>query len=324
MIIWLMCIKGLITGFFVGDFAGVPYEFAERQQLALDPAVDITEFGTHNQPMGTWSDDSSMTWCLAEAILEGYTPQKLASKFLEWVYEAKYTANFSVFDVGIATRRALTKYASGKYSPTLCGGMEVGDNGNGSLMRISPLIVLLRPLNKVQRYNLAKEVSSITHAHPRSILACFWLCEYLLALEETGDKFQAYELTNASFMELFQIQSLELPKSELAIFERILSGSVHEVDENAIRGSGYVIHTLECVLWCFLNFEDYKESILKAINFGEDPDTVAAILGGIIGFHLGFESVPHDWLAKTKRLDEVLALAERLEQYYARLGTSPA
>lgn len=311
-----MGVKGLICGFFVGDFAGVPFEFTERQELAEDPAVDIIEYGTHNQPMGTWSDDSSMTWCLAETILEGYTAEKLASKFLDWLYRAKYTADFSVFDVGIATRRALTKYSTGRYAPEESGGTGVGDNGNGSLMRISPLIVLLRPMQRVQRYHLVKEVSSITHAHPRSVLACFWLCEYLLDLEETGDKFKAYNLTNASFMELFQIPELGLPEAELAVFGRILSGSLHEVDEKDIRGSGYVIHTLECVLWCFLNFEDYKESILKSINFGEDTDSVSAILGGVIGFHRGFESIPADWLAKTKRLDEVVELAERLELYH--------
>ena len=53
-------IKGSLYGFLVGDALGVPVEFISRKELSTKLVKDMLEYGTHNQPKGTWSDDSSM------------------------------------------------------------------------------------------------------------------------------------------------------------------------------------------------------------------------------------------------------------------------
>jgi ADP-ribosylglycohydrolase len=67
--------------------------------------------------------------------------------------------------------------------------------------------------------------------------------------------------------------------------------------EEQIKGSGYVVETLEAVIWCLLNTDNYKNATLKAVNLGMDTDTVAAITGGIAGLYYGMNGIPSDWLA---------------------------
>ena len=99
----------------------------------------MQEYGTHGQPMGTWSDDSSLTLCLAESLCAGYNLNDIARKFLEWFNAEIWTPHGRVFDIGIATKQALEMIKRG-VDPVLCGGALEMDNGNGSLMRILPLL----------------------------------------------------------------------------------------------------------------------------------------------------------------------------------------
>ncbi|SFH39142.1 ADP-ribosylglycohydrolase [Pontibacter chinhatensis] len=274
--------------------------------------------------MGTWSDDSSMILCTIESIIEGYAPQRLTSKFLQFMNEGRYTPDGNIFDIGIGTRAALMRAASNpKMLDTASdvdwvapGGASISDNGNGSLMRIAPMIVLLKPLGQIQRYQLVKEVSGITHAHIRSVLACFYLCEYLLYLEEESDKFKAYRSVNASFGKLFLLEQLNLPLSELEVFEKVLSGRIHELPEEEIHSTGYVIHTLESAMYCFLTTSSYREAVLTAVNLGSDTDTVGSVTGNLAGFYYGSSSLPQEWISEVRRIEEILELAEQLEQVY--------
>ncbi len=69
------------------------------------------------------------------------------------------------------------------------------------------------------------------------------------------------------------------------------------LEENEIKSSGYVVDTLEAALWCFLNTTSYKECVLKAVNLGDDTDTVSAVAGGLAGLYYGMDALPKDWLA---------------------------
>ena len=65
--------------------------------------------GTYNQPPGTWSDDSSLTFCLAEAIAEGYNLERTARKFIRWRNEGYWGAHHRVFDIGATTNIAISR-----------------------------------------------------------------------------------------------------------------------------------------------------------------------------------------------------------------------
>ena len=128
-------IQKILYGVATGDALGVPVEFKDREDLKENPVTEMQEYGTYDEPKGTWSDDTSLTLCLAESIVEGLDLQLLANKFIAWKNDNYWTPNGWVFDIGIGTRIAIENLETG-IAPELAGGNEDKDNGNGSLMRI--------------------------------------------------------------------------------------------------------------------------------------------------------------------------------------------
>lgn len=80
----LETIKAAMLGVIVGDALGVPVEFMSRDALISCPVTDMRAYGTHDQPAGTWSDDSSMTLCLMESLTRGVDYDDMASNYLRW------------------------------------------------------------------------------------------------------------------------------------------------------------------------------------------------------------------------------------------------
>lgn len=299
-------IKSALFGLAVGDALGVPVEFRSRQSLSLEPVVDMRGYGTHNQPPGTWSDDSSLAFCLAEALCDGFDLNRVAENFIRWRYENWWTPHGDVFDIGITTNEAIRHLKTG-IRPDLAGGFDESENGNGSLMRILPLLFLIHDKPIEERYVLTKQVSSITHGHIRSVISCFYYLEYARLLLQGMDKAKAYETVKPVVKEY--LASLNINKEEIEKLNRLLEGNVWTLDENAIHSSGYVLHSLEASLWCLLTTNDYKEAVLKAVNLGQDTDTTGAIAGGLAGLAYGFESIPDNWVNALARKDDIENLA---------------
>jgi ADP-ribosyl-[dinitrogen reductase] hydrolase len=303
-------IHAALLGLAVGDAIGVPYEFLSRHQLRADPCTNMRGYGTHHQPPGTWSDDSSLTFCLAEALSE--TPFELnavAINFQQWYKEAYWTAHGRVFDIGIATRQAIDRLAEGVQAD-LAGGFDEWSNGNGSLMRILPLVFYIQELSMEERWQLTKQVSSITHAHARSIIACFYYLEFARFLLIGNTREEAYQLT-APVVEHYLEQRGMYPE-EIAQFRRLLKEDISTYTEEAIQASGYVVHTLEASIWCLLTTNSYAEAVLKGVNLGEDTDTTAAVTGGLAGLLYGKTGIPEEWLSQLARKDDIERLASRL------------
>ena len=98
-------VKSAILGLVAGDALGVPVEFQSREELEQAPVTGMRAYGTHHQPAGTWSDDSSMALCLLESLTHGVNYDDMMARFLRWAGEGYMTAHGDVFDMGIATRR---------------------------------------------------------------------------------------------------------------------------------------------------------------------------------------------------------------------------
>ena len=302
-------IKSVLFGIAVGDALGVPVEFENRRVRLSNPVTDMIGYGTYNLPPGTFSDDSSLTFCLAEALTSGFDLNTIGQNFVKWLYKNYWTPRGNVFDVGIATRQAIDRLAK-EVRPDLAGGFDVSSNGNGSLMRISPLLFYLldKPIN--ERYEMTKQVSSITHGHIRSVIACFYYLEFARQLFEHKDKFEIY--TNLQTEITTHLTSLSIDPIEVALFDRLLKQNIHELTEDNIFSSGYVLHTLEASIWCLLTTDNYKDAVLKAVNLGEDTDTTGAVTGGLAGLLYGFENIPSNWVKQIARHDDIANLADRL------------
>jgi len=297
-------LKAGIIGHLVGDALGVPDEFKSRKELKKDPVRDMRGYGTYNQPPGTWSDDSSLTICLMESLLNGYDLNDQAEKFISWLDKAYWTAGGETFDVGNTTRVSIANLRQGMEATAAGAGGE-RDNGNGSLMRILPLAFYLIDTESADKLKKTEEVSSLTHSHPRSILGCYIYLDFAQRLIMEADLEQAYEKTVKHINNFIEKDNLS---SELKYYSRILSGNIKDSAETEIKSTGYIVDTLEAVFWVLLKSNSYQEAVLKAVNLGEDTDTVAAITGGLAGIYYGFDSIPKKWIEQLARLDDVLEL----------------
>ncbi len=303
-----------LFGLAIGDALGVPVEFKDRDFLKMFPVQDMQEYGSHGQPKGTWSDDSSLAFCLAESLCGGFDVDEIALKFLQWYNEEIWTPHGRVFDIGIATRMAIHRISQGE-QPVLCGGFDVKDNGNGSLMRILPLVFYLKKEEDYQViYQRVKEVSSITHAHFRSVFSCFIYIVYALEIMKGLDKKEAYNKMKRVIKDFISDKGFN--ENELQLFDRILRFNIYDLKENEIKSSGYVLHSLEASLWCVLDSVSYKETVLKAVNLGDDTDTTGAIAGGLAGLIYGYEAIPEKWINQLVRKDDIIGLCDRLNTKY--------
>ena len=191
-----------------------------------------------------------------------------------------------------------------------CGGNGEYDNGNGSLMRILPIAYYIYYKNITDNqeiYNIIKDVSSITHAHEISILGCYIYVKYVLELLNGKDKVQAYRNIQKQDYSLFSDYSVSK-------YSRILRDDIANVSVDDISSSGYVVSTLESVFWLFLNAEDYNTTILKAVNLGDDTDTVGAIVGGLLGIQYGIDSIKESWKQQLKRYDYIVSLCDNFNE----------
>ncbi|QRO50681.1 ADP-ribosylglycohydrolase family protein [Butyricimonas virosa] len=313
--------KNILLGTAIGDALGVPVEFEHRQELEKNPVVGMREYGTHNQPKGTWSDDSSLALCLAESLCNGYNLNDIADKFIRWYYDGYCTPYGRVFDVGVTTARAISYLQSG-CKPELAGMDRERDNGNGSLMRILPLIPYIINMEEEDRFRIIGEVSSLTHRHPRSILACISLCEFAIQYINLQSIEKAYQTMQQTMLQLLK---KEMFIEEDIPFKRLVGLSYEEfknIELKDIRSTGYVIDTLEASLWCIFNTTSYKDAVLKAVNLGDDTDTVGAITGGLAGIIYGYDTIPSKWIDTLARKDDIIGLGEKLDSIYGGVEQS--
>jgi ADP-ribosylglycohydrolase len=314
----LETVKAALFGVATGDALGVPVEFCSREELRENLVTEMIggEDTTWRMPAGTWSDDSSLTFCLAEALTAKQLDlDELAFLFTQWLFNDYWTSTGKCFDVGRTTERAITRLAKGA-PPYLSGETDERSNGNGSLMRILPLVFYIRDLDPKARFILTSRVSSLTHRHPRSIAACFYYLEFARKLLQGKDKFLIYmELQK----EITNCLSDTYKDDELQHFSRLLKHNIFELSEEEIRSGVYVVETLEASVWCLLTTGSYEEAVTKAVNLGGDTDTTGAVTGGLAGLLYGFDAIPKRWLAQLARYDDITALCEKFDKVVNRV-----
>lgn len=306
-----MKVENGIIGFVVGDTMGVPVEFNSREKLLLNPVTEMLEYGTHNMPKGCWSDDTSMTLATMDSIIKckEINTNDMADKFIKWYRNGEYTATGIMFDIGTTTQQALVKYQRGIDIASKCGGEREYDNGNGSLMRMLPIAYYsyLKVLEDIEILKIVKEVSSITHRHPISILGCYIYVRLAIELLKGKELLQAYQ-------EIKKLDYSYFTEDTIYRYERILNNDIGLYSINDISSNGYIVSTLEAVIWSLINSKSFNETIIKAINLGEDTDTVGACVGGLAGIYYGIENINQKWKDNILRYDYIINICKEFEK----------
>ena len=321
-------IKDILYGVAIGDALGLHVQFASREIIKETPVEDMEGYGVFSKPPGYFSDDSSLTFALSEALIDGYDLDIIAQNFVKWLDEGYWTPDGEAYDIGTTTFNSITNIKEG-IKPTLSGETHERSNGNGSLMRISPLIFTIMDKPIEVRFQMIKEVSSITHRHTRSIIACFYYLEFLRYLLDNDLDLEKHEIyhklqkevpkfLNNYFKEEYDKKEnegnekdLEFNLNQISYFDRLLKENIHELGEDEINSGGYVIDTIEASIWCLLTTDNYSEAVLKAVNLGGDTDTTAAVTGGLVGLLYGFDNIPEKWIEELARSRDIDDLASR-------------
>lgn len=291
-------IKDSLYGFVIGDAMGVPVEFQSRDTLRKNPVTDMIGYGSYFYiPEGVWSDDSALTLATMDSINKcGKIDYKdMMDKFCNWERHGEYTGNGEVFDIGITTKYALRRYMDEHLDPLACGGDGIGENGNGSLMRMLPIALYCfqKKIDDAEILDIVKNTSSLTHAHEQSVLGCFIYVQFVIFLLNGSSLEDAYSRIQKLNYSMFLDETV-------AVYQRILQDDIFHFDLNSIHSGGYIVHTLEAVLWTIFHTHNYSDAILTSVNLGDDTDTVAAITGSIAGILYGYDSIPVSWIEKLK------------------------
>jgi ADP-ribosyl-[dinitrogen reductase] hydrolase len=303
-------IEGCFLGLAIGDALGVPVEFSNRRALKSNPVTTMVGYGTWHQPPGTWSDDSSLTFCLAESLANGYNIDDIGERFVKWMKQGYWGAHNAVFDIGGTTRIALQRVAEGE-NPLYSGELAEDSNGNGSLMRIAPAALYFHSEKNDVLLEKMREISGITHRHFRSVFSCFIFSKLISRILAGEDKIKAYHAANHEINDF--IKSQNFYGSEVDRFRKILGGTIMVEEENAIYSTGYVLHTLEASIWSFLTTNSYREAVLKSVNLGEDTDTTACVTGALAGLYYGEAEIPVEWKNQLARKNDIITLARNFQ-----------
>ena len=309
-------IKSVILGHAVGDALGVPVEFAAREELDQNPVEDMEGFGTYPLPAGCWSDDTSMAIAALDSLADGEIHwDQIMTNFGKWYYQDAYTPTGEMFDVGNTCSIAIENYCKHHKHTWECGVNTERANGNGSLMRIHPFSLYLYYKNNFDLETIHR-ASALTHAHKRSQIACgiysFVLWELLrnpckpsvrLGLCRAW-RYYKQEPENSVYYKLYS-------KIGLVDVHFTDAPGIEYPPRTEIQSGGYVVHTLEAAIWCLLTTYSYEECVLKAVNLGDDTDTVAAVAGGLAGAMYGYEAIPVKWLTMLKKRETLEEMCER-------------
>lgn len=300
-------------GLAVGDAFGVPYEFVEREKVKKVICREMAGGGTHGQPAGTWSDDTSLTLCLLDNLDRKPDYYKIMHSFTLWHEKGAYTANGNCFDIGITTKRAIRRYKMGM-SPFGCGGKDFSNNGNGSLMRILPMVYYIAKYNdfklSTESFDMIHKVSALTHAHPLSFMACDIYVSLGIFLLQGYTILDAYEEVTQKVVQYIHSQDVY---SEWLREFKVLS-KLPEYNEDDIKSSGYVVDSLIAAIWSLLNSDSYEDCIFTSVRLGNDTDTIAAIAGGLAGIYYGYEMIPANWIRDLQNKEFIMFICQKWDK----------
>lgn len=291
--------EGALLGLACGDAVGTTVEFQLRGSFT--PLTDMVGGGPFALKAGQWTDDTSMALCLAESLVtkSGCDPRDQMARYANWYQWGYWSSTGHCFDIGIVTRAAIQEFL--RSGNALAGSADPQSAGNGSLMRLAPIALMYGGEygdDEQQVQEMAALSSRTTHAAAECLDACRLFAVALSRALAGGSKADVLNLAHLS-LESPAIQSLA-------------QGCWADKSRAQIRGSGYVVHSLEAALWCFARHDSFEAAVLEAANLGDDADTTAAITGQIAGAFWGRSGIPAHWLQRLHQAVDIQTLAGAL------------
>jgi len=295
--------QGSLLGLAVGDALGTTLEF--ESPGTFDPVSEITGGGPFGLPAGCWTDDTSMALCLAESLIEcrGFDPYDQMSRYVRWYRDGHLSSTGDCFDIGMTTRTALHLFET--TGEPYGGSTDPHSAGNGSLMRLSAVPLFFADLPH-EAMHLSGESSRTTHGTQSAVDACRYMAALIVGAVQGVRKEELLASFYSPVPDYWQRNPL-CPE-----IEEIAAGSFKRKQPPEIRGSGYVVHSLEAALWAFHHTGDFREGCLKAVNLGDDADTTGAVYGQLAGAFYGVEGIPAEWLETLAMRDLIREFADKL------------
>lgn len=297
--------RGSLLGLAAGDAIGTALEF--RQPDTFTPIEEMVGGGPFSLRPGQWTDDTSMALCLATSLVERdrFDPVDQMNRYLRWYYDGYLSSTGRCFDIGNTVRSALVRYeATGDpYS----GSTDPYTAGNGSIMRLAPVLLYYacQPERALAR---AADSSRTTHGAQTAVDGCRYLGALLLGALRGEDRetlLAPYYSPVPGYWERAPLASE---------IDAIAGGSFKEKEPPEIKGSGFVVRSLEAALWAFYNSADFRDGCLRAANLGDDADTTAAVYGQLAGAYYGEHGIPAHWRRQLALRDQIITLADTLLQ----------
>jgi len=295
--------RGSLLGLATGDAVGTTLEF--ESPGTFTPINDMVGGGPFELKPGQWTDDTSMALCLAESLIEqkGFVPTHQLEKYLEWYRQGHLSSTERCFDIGDTSSSALQQFE--KTGEPYCGSTDPQSAGNGSIMRLAP-VPLFFAQNPKEAIAKSAESSRTTHGAATAVDACRYLGALLVGA-----------VNGASREELLKERYSPIPgyweeNPLVEEIDEIAAGSFKQRQPPEIKGTGYVVKSLEAALWAFYHSQSFKEGCLLAVNLGDDADTTGAVYGQLAGAFYGEQGIPESWRLKLAYRDRIEYLAEQL------------
>jgi ADP-ribosyl-[dinitrogen reductase] hydrolase len=295
--------RGCLLGLAAGDALGTTLEF--RPPGSFVPIQELSGGGPFNLKAGQWTDDTSMALCLAESLVscQGFDALDQMRRYQRWYRDGLWSSTGRCFDIGNTVRAALERFE--RSGEPFCGSTDPRSAGNGSIMRLAPVpMFFARHLEIAVEYSARSSLT--THAARLAVDACRYFGALLVGALNGVSKDQLLPERNYPTPDFWQSDPLA------AEIDAIATGSFRLRQPPQIRGSGYVVESLEAALWAFDRSHDFREGCLMAANLGDDADTTAAVYGQLAGAYYGEEGIPSEWRNSLAFREEIQDLADRL------------
>ena len=295
--------RGSLLGLAAGDALGTTVEFRPRGSFA--PVETIVGGGPFGLRAGEWTDDTSMALCLAESLVEsgGFDPADQMGRYRRWWREGHLSSNGRCFDIGVTVSGALRRFE--QTGEPFSGSADPNTAGNGSLMRLAP-VPLFFHRDPSLAVEMAADSSRTTHGAAEAVDGCRYLAALIVGALGGATK---EELLSEHFAPVGGVWEKRPLAPQIA---EVAAGSFKRREPPEIKGSGYVVRSLEAALWAFARGGDFRQGALLAVNLGDDADTTGAVYGQLAGAFYGERGIPDGWRSLLAKRDLIASMAERL------------
>jgi len=290
--------RGCLLGLAIGDALGSAVEFKPRGSFS--PVTGMLGGGPFGLKAGEWTDDTSMALCLGASLLDkGFDLHDQITRYLHWHREGYMSSNGHCFDIGNSTREALQRFEASGIPEA--GSSDPQSAGNGCIMRLAPVAIRFADTPEIAA-SLSADQARTTHAAVECIEASRLFGEILVRALQ-GESSRARVLIT------------EIGGSYRTLSPRLQGvaiGEYFEFERQWVKGTAYVVDSLEAALWCFYTTDNFRDAVLTAANLGDDADSTAAITGQVAGAFYGESGIPREWLDVVVMAEEIGAMAEQL------------